>query len=213
MLPDNPGVEHLQEHWDEIISVDKSAGWSVDFCKCVIPNNEEVVAGPNGRRYILRPCDHANKHHKSELAPSTSLSSLSSSSRKQSLVDDETPPTNTLVNSCGVMRTYENCTQFGTSGKGEKVKITVKSNAVKFSQPTISSLMDPKVSLFESPKNSAETWSQNYALYVITLGVNKNLSQAATFNLYETAMNGVRGYHNTVIGGIELNGRKIPPPP
>ena len=74
-------------------------------------------------------------------------------------------------------------------------------------------MLDPKISIFESPKNSTEQWSQDYALSTVISGANKNLSQAATVHLYETAMGGVRGYHKTVLGDLELNGKKIPPPP
>ena len=73
-------------------------------------------------------------------------------------------------------------------------------------------MLDPKVSFFESFKNSTGQWSQDYALSTVKSGGNKNLSQAATVHLYQTAMVGVRGYHKTVLGDLELNGKKIPPP-
>ena len=74
-------------------------------------------------------------------------------------------------------------------------------------------MLDPKISIFESPKNSTEHWLQDYASSTVISGTNKNLSQAATTHLYQTAMGGVRGYHKTVLGDLELNGKKIPPPP
>ena len=70
-------------------------------------------------------------------------------------------------------------------------------------------MLDPKVSIFESVKNSTGQWSQDYALSTVKSGGNKNLSQAATVHLYQTAMVGVRGYHKTVLGDLELNGRKF----
>ena len=70
-------------------------------------------------------------------------------------------------------------------------------------------MLDPKVSFFESVKNSTGQWSQDCALSTVKSGGNKNLSQAATVHLYQTAMVGVRGYHKTVLGDLELNGRKI----
>ena len=74
-------------------------------------------------------------------------------------------------------------------------------------------MLDPKISIFESPINSTEQWSQDYALSTVISGANKNLTQAATVHLHETAMGGVRGYHKTVLGYLKLNGKKIPPPP
>ena len=209
LLPDQPTVEVLQEHWDQIIAADKKAGWSADFCGCILPNHEDVVAGPNNRRFILRPCDHANKHHKQERA--TSSSSLPLVARKRP-IDAASSSSNTLINSSGVVRTKENCSQIGTTSTGKKVKTTIKNSAIQF-QPTITSLLDPKVHLFEKPKDRAQTWSQNFALSVIQSGVNKTLSQAATLDVYETAMEGVRSYHSTIIGDIEFDGKKAPPPP
>ena len=74
-------------------------------------------------------------------------------------------------------------------------------------------MLDPKISIFESPKNPTEQWSQDYPLFTVTSGENKNLLQAATVHLSETAKGGVQGYHKTVLGDLELNGKKIPPPP
>ena len=54
-------------------------------------------------------------------------------------------------------------------------------------------MLDSKISIFESPKNSTELWSQDYALSIVISQANKNLSQATTVHLYETAMGGVQG--------------------
>ena len=52
-------------------------------------------------------------------------------------------------------------------------------------------MLDPKIGIFESPKNSTERWSQDYALSTVISGANRNLSQAAMVHLYETVMGGV----------------------
>ena len=97
----------------------------------------------------------------------------------------------TLVRKGGQLATYKNCSQIGSKG-GEKVKITVKGGNIKFPpQKKIALMLDPKISIFESPKNSTEQWSQDYALSTVISGANKNLSQAATVHLYETTMGGV----------------------
>ena len=71
------------------------------------------------------------------------------------------------------------------------MKITVKGGNIKFTKKKIALMLDPKISIFESPKNSTEQWSQDYALSTVISGANKNLSQAATVHLYETTMGGV----------------------
>ena len=96
----------------------------------------------------------------------------------------------TLVRKGGQLATYKNCSQIGSKG-GEKVKITVKGGNIKFTKKKIALMLDPKISIFESPKNSTGQWSQDYALSTIISGANKNLSHAATVHLYETTMGGV----------------------
>ena len=91
------------------------------------------------------------------------------------------------------------------------MKITVKGGNIKFNQKNIALMLDSKISISESSKNSTEQWSQDYALSTIISGANKNLSQAAAVQLYETAMGSVQGYHKAVMGDLELNGKKIPP--
>ena len=43
-------------------------------------------------------------------------------------------------------------------------------------------------------------------------GVNKNLSQEATLHVYDESINGMRRYHKLKLGGIEIEGKKFPPP-
>jgi hypothetical protein len=117
LLPIDPTMETLMEHWDDIISADKSAAWYADFCGCILPNQEDVVVGPNGRRYIVRPCDHANKHHKEFFASAAASSSSSTVvSRKRPL--DDTSDNNPLVKSAGMLRTKASCTKVGTTSSG-----------------------------------------------------------------------------------------------
>ena len=44
-------------------------------------------------------------------------------------------------------------------------------------------------------------------------GTNKYLSQAAIVHLYNSAFEGVKGYHDVLLGKIEIDGKKIAPPP
>ena len=60
-----------------------------------------------------------------------------------------------------------------------------------FTQKNIALMLDLKISILESPKNSTDQWSQDYALSTVISGANKNLSQATTVHLYETATGGV----------------------
>ena len=213
-LPENPKIEGIQEHWDAPIFLDSTVAQDHDFCGCIIPNDPSIIAGPNNRQFILRLVEHADKYHK--------LKKTELSQKRPAVTENKNPPpaevvvkkkcTSTLVGNVGQLATYKNCSQIGSKG-GEKVRITVKGGNIKFSQKNMALMLDPKISIFESPKNSTEQWSQDYALSTVLSGANKNFLQAAMVHLYETAMGGVRGYHKTVLGDLELNGKKIPPPP
>ena len=211
LLP-NDKIESLLDRWDEIIAVDPKAGWFSDFCGCVIPNQVDVVAGPNNRRFILRPCDHANKYHKSTTGTSSSTSS-SSTVQKRPL---ESPNNNTILigNSKGQLQTDKQTTVTGVNQSGKKIKLTVKKTPLNLQHPKkVTEWLDPRVSIFETPKNKDQLWSQNFSLQVVQTGVNKTLSQAATCELYNTAVDGVRSWHQTIIGDLDFDGKKAPPPP
>ena len=137
-LPENPKIEDIQEHWDELITVDSTVAQDHDFCVCIIPNDPSVIASPNNRWFILRPVEHADKYHKLK---ETELS------RKHSVpTENQNPPpadifvkkkcNNTLVGKVVQLATYKNCSQIGSKG-GEKVKITVKGGNIKFTQKTL----------------------------------------------------------------------------
>lgn len=94
------------------------------------------------------------------------------------------------------------------------MKITVKDTAIMSVQiREVTAMLDPRVSLFEHPKNNDEEWAQNFALNITLTGVRKNLSQVAIIDLYDTSMLGVRSYHQSKLWKIEVNGKKIPLPP
>lgn len=112
LLPDDK-IESVIEHWDDIIAVDLKAAWFSDFCGCIVPNKPDVVAGPNNRRFILRPCDHANKHHIKSGASSSTVSSKSVQKRPL----DQTNST-LFSDSNGQLRTDKQTTLTGVNQSG-----------------------------------------------------------------------------------------------
>ena len=192
-LPENPKIEGIQEHWDAPIFLDSTLAQYHDFCGCIIPNDPSIIAGPNNRQFILCPVEHTDKYHK--------LKETELSQKRPAVTENKNPPadivvkkkcTNTLVGKGNQLATYKNCSQIGSKG-GEKVKITVKGGNIKFTQKNMALMLDPKINIFESPKNSTEQWSQDYAVSTVISGANKNFLQAAMVHLYETAMGGVQG--------------------
>ena len=121
-LPENPKIGDIQEHWDKLITVDSTVAQDHDFCGCIIPNDPSVIAGPNNRRFILRPVEHADQYHK--------LKETELSQKRPAPTENQNPPpadivvkkkcTNTLVRRGGQLATYKNCSQIGPRG-GENV--------------------------------------------------------------------------------------------
>ena len=77
----------------------------------------------------------------------------------------------------------------------------------------IGSSLDPTISLFEPCKDSLDQWSKRFCLQTIQTGVNKQVSSSASIEFYNSVIEGVRGYHNTVLSGVEVNNSKLALPP
>ena len=194
----------IQEHWDKIIQEDKSPHWVADFCGCILPNQDDVLAGPNARRFILRPCDHSTKHHK------TDLTTLPTRKRP---AEQSAGAENTLGGRDGVLKTKLSCTSTAIDqSSGKKVKVTVKEIAVRFVQTNVASMLDPKVSLFEAPKDEDAEFAQDFCLSLILTGERKIFSKQGIIDTYETANEGVRLYYDRKFSKLEINNKVAPPP-
>ena len=118
-------------------------------------NEVDVVAGPNNRRFILRPCDHANKHH--DKSSSSTTSTKSSAVQKRPLKQNNS----TLIcDGSGQLRTDKQTTLTGVNHQsGKKTPLNQQ---------------QPKSYLFEKPKNKDQIWSQNFSLSVVQTGIIKH---------------------------------------
>ena len=57
-LPENATIIDMLNKWDKL---DFPVNY-LDLAGCLIPNEQHIHAGPNGRRYILRPTEHVSAH-------------------------------------------------------------------------------------------------------------------------------------------------------
>ena len=106
ILPTSPSIKDIQDSWDQMIAEDPSIEKEVDICGTLLPNDPSIIAGPNNRRFILRPADHADKYKDIHLVkPPAPKRPLAATSTTDSM---EVPPKkNTFVgNSTG--KTYYN---------------------------------------------------------------------------------------------------------
>ena len=78
-------------------------------------------------------------------------------------------------------------------------------------QPTIQSLIDPKIELCTLCKDDIDEWSKRFMLRTIHPGVNKMVSNESSLEFYCTVVDGVREYHSTVLKNVTVVGEFIPP--
>ena len=107
-LPNNPKTNDLIEAWDNLgLSTN-----TLDLAGCILPDQSHAHATPNGRRFILRPTEHAAIHVK----PSSSKGVEAT--------------TNVTVNSLVPNKKGEMVTKESVSLKSKfgKTSITVKQN-------------------------------------------------------------------------------------
>lgn len=122
---------------------DPSKSNDIDLCGTLLPNGTDIHAGPNSRRFILRPIEHWNKHHKN-------IDTASSSSTLKRAADgggEIVVPAKKDAFIPNTSKTYNQCTRNGKDKTGKKISVTVKSGA--WNCLDIASLLDPTVSLFQ----------------------------------------------------------------
>ena len=77
----------------------------------------------------------------------------------------------------------------------------------------INTMLDPKLSMTEPPKDDLDEWAKNFCLSTILTGTKKMVSQETTIEFNESVVQGVKGYHNTVLKDVAVNKWKVVPPP
>ena len=95
--------------------------------------------------------------------------------------------------------------------RDNKTIVTLKNNK-KMKILLIGSMLDPTISFISPCKGSLDTCTKVFCLQRIHTGVKKQMSNNSSIELYQTVMEGTRGYHNTVLSGIEVNHLKLVPP-
>ena len=190
-LPEHAKVNDLIDQWSILDVADNL----LDLAGSFIPEDKNVHAAPNGRRFILRPTEHSAFHSKP-----------SSTTGKSAIINVST---NKLVpNEKGTIRTEQSVAR---TSKDKSTKVTLKNNH-QLKLMHIGNLLDPKIKLTDLSKDRSSTWSKTFCLKTVHTGVNKLISNTATIEMYDTVIEGVREYHSTILAGAEINNKKIAPP-
>ena len=73
----------------------------------------------------------------------------------------------------------------------------------------IGSMLDPTISFKISCKDSLYTLAKIFCLQTMHTGVNKQVPNNSSIEFYQTVMEGIRIYHNTVLSGVEVGHSKL----
>ena len=144
------------QNWDKLVAHDASLALDLDFCGTILPNEPHVIAGPNNRRFILRPCENSSKYHpdmKDKEGKEKASKRGNSDTVDEGCVipSKKTKPTNKIEqHGSGSLTTSKRLTKTGELTKdGKTVSVNVKSKTGKWNTTSdIRSLIDPQLSLF-----------------------------------------------------------------
>ena len=211
-LPQSPSIKDILDNWDLLVKVDASIAAHVDICGTLLPNDPSIIAGPNNRRFILRPVDHADKNKDVHTpAPPTKIHALKRPVQADAI---EVPPKkSTFVGGTGrnAGKTHTQLTKKGKTVGGKIINVTDKSGKWN-TTANIASFLDPSVSMFKVPSNDDEHLAQDHCISIILAGANKAFSQEATLHNYEVSVKVLRQYYKKKLGSIEIEGKKLTPP-
>ncbi len=194
-LPENPSLIDLLEKWDKL----KIPQTLLDLAGCFFPNEKHITAGPNGKRFIQRPCLHPPVHAKIKVTNGIPESSTSSrQDNNQCTKGSSAPKTKVLV-------------QKKIAPKPSK-EVTLKNNLSVKMKP-ISEALDQAIDLSQPCKDDVDKWAKRFLLKTLRTGVNKTVSNEASLEFYDSVIDGCKDYHKTVLKNVVVNDQIIPPPP
>ena len=143
----------------------------LDMAGCFFPWEKHVHAGPNDRRFIIRPTLHelCDKIKNSKTQPATATQTVSTTqtvtttqaaSTTQTIATDECDVTITM-NKHGNLTLNRVC----TNANGDKVSLGKKTrDSAKFTN--VNRLLDPRIALNAKSTDKADVWSKEFMLKV-----------------------------------------------
>ena len=184
MLPEHATIEDVLGNWDKIKRAKKfnKNKYHKDICGCLIPNDPNVKAGPNAKRFIGRPANHAGLHQKF-VSPNAGSSSASE------VIPKKSRPENTLASSSGTL-SVNNVVEVCVTDKetGRKSTKFLRNNGKSLKTTSITSYMDRDVDLRDPSKNDIDLWAKKFVFDVVLTGCQKMVSQAASLTFYNAVI-------------------------
>ena len=158
---------------------------------CLIPDGSTVHAAPNGRRFIIRPTEHAAFHVK---ISSTKGQEAVTNVKTNKIVPDQNKQISTEASETHV-------------SQSKQTSITLKHNH-KMRLYHVGQMLDPKINLSDPSKDKLDVWSKKFCIKTIHTGVKKLVSNNTSLEFYDSVIEGVQEYHRTVLSDVEINNYK-----
>ena len=156
-----------------------------EVCGTVLPNEPDIITGPNNCKFILRPVDHSKMKHyqmlvegsSSSLPSLTTTSLLTSISRKRPATTDTSAEplqsafskksTNVLTSVKGMLSTSaENAIKAVNTRRNKPVNLLLKVTKGLPSMMNAGQMLDPRIILVTHPKI---LWSNGHKMIVSLL--------------------------------------------
>ena len=171
-------------YWDEIEINHIKITDLKEVCGTILPNETDIIAGLNNRKFILRPMDHSKMKHYQMLAQGssstlslTTTSLPTSTSRKRpATTDTSAEPLQSAFSKKSVKgmlsTSADNTMKAVNTKKNKSVYLLFNRAKGRPLMMNVGQMLDPRINLGDPSKDLVQEWAQNHC--VILSGVNTN---------------------------------------
>ena len=211
LLPRNPTIEDVMSNWDTIKEKKKflKSQYHKAITGCLLPNQPDVIAGPNVNHFIVRPAVHV-KVHDNHPTKSASACAGGVPLPKKSKPGNTIAVAGSSMKSPGIIITDEAIPITVTDKSGTKSKQFMKTKGKPLA--TIFSFMDRDLGMHDKCKDELDLDAKIFAMDIILTGCQKMVSQRSSIEFYDTLMKGMKRRHEKQFGHITINGMKVKGP-
>ena len=171
-----PTNANLIAMWEDL----KMKPTMLDYAGSFLPLKDDIIAGPNARRFIVRPRDHPWYTHRYtvEEVPKKENATIAKAAKAAS--SQSAPKKMTLKRPAPASQVSSNSKQVTLGGKHGK-QMHFKS---------ISSMLNSDLDLKGRCEDDMDVFAKGYCLSMVHLGTKKMISNAAICEMYTTAVEG-----------------------
>ena len=184
-----PSLKDLIDNWGDL----KLLATDIDLVECFLPLCKEVDAGSSARRFLVRPTEHPQTAHPYTLAESKDSKVSVKKNAKAQIDLNREGLVVTKTKTLGVEARpgkQKLSGQLALTGKhGKKMKYIDIRQSCSIN----------KLKIKENCRDSCDEFAKGFCLSIFHTGVKKCLSNAAILKNYQTALDGMKIYHDFII--------------